>query len=69
MQSRAYLATGDLAAADVQIEGRAIKYHPLPNLMDIRWRLKAEVAGEAAAERAKAAGIDPRRYKIRLGVD
>jgi hypothetical protein len=64
-----YLTTGNLQAARVEIEGRAIQYHPLKDLYEIRDRLSAEVAREAAAAQAAALGVDPRRYQIRLGVD
>jgi len=63
------LATGDPTAAEVQIEGRALKYFPILDLHKLRYRLQAEVANEQAAERARELGLDPRRYKIRLMVD
>lgn len=65
----AYLTTGNLEAGDVQIDGRAVKYIPVLDLYKLRDKLKAEVAGEAAAARAAELGLDPRRYSIRLGVD
>jgi len=64
-----FLATGDPTAAEVQIEGRALKYVPVLDLHRLRYRLQAEVANEQAAERARELGLDPRRYKIRLMVD
>jgi len=64
-----FLATGDPTAAEVQIEGRALKLFPILDLHRLRYRLQAEVANEQAAARAKELGLDPRRYKIRLMVD
>jgi hypothetical protein len=64
-----FLATGDPTAAEVQVEGRALKHFPILDLHRLRYRLQAEVANEQAAARAKELGLDPRRYKIRLMVD
>lgn len=64
-----YLETGNLEAADVQIDGRAIKNTPVLDLYRLRDKLKAEVANESYKARAAELGIDPRRFNIRLGVD
>lgn len=62
-----YLQTGDIQAGSVSFEGRQIQYHSLEDLLKARSLLSAEVANEAAKKRAQELGIDPRRYKIRLG--
>jgi hypothetical protein len=62
-----YLTTGDIAAGELNLDGRAIKYHSTLDLLKARDALKAEVDGEEAAARAKALGLDPRRYYLRLG--
>jgi len=65
-----YLATGDPQAGNVSLsDGRQVRFWPILDLHQFRYRLQAEVANEEAAARAKELGLDPRRYKIRLAVD
>jgi hypothetical protein len=65
-----YLATGNPQAANVRLsDGRQVQHWPILDLHQFRYRLRAEVAGEEPADRAKEAGLDPRAYKIRLAAD
>jgi hypothetical protein len=63
----AWIEGHDMAVADYQIAGRAMKYHAIPDLLKLRDTYKAEVANAAVAAAAKASGIDPRRYFVRFG--
>lgn len=51
-----WLTSRDLAVSEYEIAGRRMKYIPMGELLKLRDKLKAEVAGEAAVERI-AAGL------------
>lgn len=55
------------AVAEYEINGRSLRYMPVAELLALRDRLRADVAGEAAAARA-AAGLAPAgRIAVRWG--
>lgn len=61
-----YLTTGDPVAASVRFQDRELRHHDILDLLKARDLLRAEVANEGAAAKAAQAGIDPRRYQIRM---
>lgn len=64
----AYLAdTNNLAASEYQIAGRSLKRHSIPELLQLKSSLQAQVRSEDAAARMAAGLPDPRRVYVRFG--
>lgn len=62
-----WLTTRDPAVADYEIANRRMRFHPIPDLLKMRDKLKAEVAAEAAAANM-AAGLGGRgKIYVRYG--
>jgi hypothetical protein len=62
-----YLTTGSIESSQYMIDGVQMQYVELTDLLKMRDKLKAEVAGEIAKEKAQQAGLDPSTYRVRMG--